>query len=80
MVISNRSTCNSYTIERYLKIVSNIRRLLPDASITADCIVGFPGETEEQFQNTLDLMKEVSLSVVFYYNFPIYQWCHVICY
>lgn len=50
-----------YTRERYLEIVRNIRSLCPDAAITADCIVGFPGETEEQFQETLTLMEEVSL-------------------
>lgn len=48
-----------YTRERYLEIVHNIRKILPDAAITGDCIVGFPGETEEQFQQTLSLMEEV---------------------
>lgn len=53
-----------YTRERYLQIVSNIRNHLPDAAITADCIVGFPGETDEQFQETLDLMEEVKFELV----------------
>lgn len=53
-----------YTRERYLQIVSAIRSALPDAAITADVIVGFPGETEEQFQRTLDLMEEVSLQLI----------------
>lgn len=48
-----------YTRQRYLDIVKHIRAAMPDAAITADCIVGFPGETEEQFQRTLDLMEEV---------------------
>jgi len=48
-----------YTIERYLEIINNIRTILPDAAITGDCIVGFPGETEEQFQETLEVMKQV---------------------
>lgn len=48
-----------YTRERYLEIVNTIRELLPDAAITGDCIVGFPGETEEQFQETLKLMELV---------------------
>jgi tRNA-2-methylthio-N6-dimethylallyladenosine synthase len=48
-----------HTREKYLHIVHRIRSRLPDAAITADVIVGFPGETEEQFQETLSLMKEV---------------------
>ena len=50
-----------YTRERYLNIVRAIRELQPDAAIVADCIVGFPGETEQQFQATLSLMEEVSV-------------------
>jgi tRNA-2-methylthio-N6-dimethylallyladenosine synthase len=48
-----------HTAEKYLQIVANIRERLPDAAITADAIVGFPGETEEQFENTLRLMEAV---------------------
>lgn len=48
-----------YDRERYLEIVKSIRTILPDAAITGDCIVGFPGETEEQFQQTLSMMEEV---------------------
>mmetsp|Transcript_54855 Transcript_54855/g.164159 ORF Transcript_54855/g.164159 Transcript_54855/m.164159 type:complete len:413 (-) Transcript_54855:203-1441(-) len=48
-----------HTREKYLQIIDRIRTRLPDASITADVIVGFPGETEEQFQETLSLMEEV---------------------
>jgi tRNA-2-methylthio-N6-dimethylallyladenosine synthase len=53
-----------YTRESYLHLINNIRTLIPDASITADCIVGFPGETEEQFQNTLKLMEEVKFDMI----------------
>jgi len=53
-----------YTREKFLKIVERIRSRLPEASITADVIVGFPGETEEQFQDTLSLMKEVVFDTV----------------
>jgi tRNA-2-methylthio-N6-dimethylallyladenosine synthase len=48
-----------HTREKYMHIIDRIRYRLPDASITADVIVGFPGETEEQFQETLRLMEEV---------------------
>lgn len=48
-----------YSYESYLKIIERIRRESPDAGIFADVIVGFPGETEEQFQRTLDLMNAV---------------------
>jgi tRNA-2-methylthio-N6-dimethylallyladenosine synthase len=48
-----------YTHESYMKIIDRIKRLSPDASICGDVIVGFPGETDAQFQRTLDLMSEV---------------------
>lgn len=53
-----------YTRVRFLEIVNTIRSQLPDAAITADCIVGFPGETEEQFLKTLSLMEEVKFEMV----------------
>lgn len=59
-----RNMRRGYTRERFLEIVQSIRSLLPDAAITADCIVGFPGETEEQFQETLSLMEEVKFEQV----------------
>jgi tRNA-2-methylthio-N6-dimethylallyladenosine synthase len=49
---------------RYREICHNIRRYMPDASISADVIVGFPGETEEQFQRTVDLCMEVGFDRV----------------
>merc|ERR1719387_1316214 len=48
-----------HTAEQYLQTVARIRERIPDAAITADAIVGFPGETEEQFEATLRLMEEV---------------------
>ena len=55
-----RNMRRGYTRARFLEIVAAIRKQLPDAAITADCIVGFPGETEEQFLKTLSLMEEVT--------------------
>eukprot|EP00532_Pseudo-nitzschia_australis_P012459 CAMPEP_0168219822 /NCGR_PEP_ID=MMETSP0140_2-20121125/8833_1 /TAXON_ID=44445 /ORGANISM="Pseudo-nitzschia australis, Strain 10249 10 AB" /LENGTH=822 /DNA_ID=CAMNT_0008148365 /DNA_START=213 /DNA_END=2681 /DNA_ORIENTATION=+ len=48
-----------YTFESYMRIINKIRAASPDAAITADVIVGFPGETEAAFQRTLDLMEAV---------------------
>jgi tRNA-2-methylthio-N6-dimethylallyladenosine synthase len=48
-----------YTREKYRQIIDKIREYMPDASISADAIVGFPGETEEQFENTLKLVEEI---------------------
>lgn len=48
-----------YTQEKYRRIIATIRHYMPDAAISADAIVGFPGETEAQFQNTLKLVEEI---------------------
>jgi len=48
-----------YTQEKYRRIIDTIRQYKPDASISADAIVGFPGETEEQFENTLKLVEDI---------------------
>ena len=60
----------SYTREQYLERIHSIRRILPDCSITTDLIAGFCGETEEEHQETLSLMKEVEFdgSFMFHYS------------
>jgi tRNA-2-methylthio-N6-dimethylallyladenosine synthase len=54
-----KAMSRGYTHEKYRRIVDKIRHYLPDAAISADAIVGFPGETEEQFQNTLQLVEDI---------------------
>ncbi len=48
-----------YTHEKYRRIIDKIREYMPDAAISADAIVGFPGETEQQFENTLKLVDDI---------------------
>ncbi len=50
-----------YDREKYFEIANKIRKMVPDVTITSDFIAGFPGETEEQFKNTLTAMEELCL-------------------
>src|ERR1700752_745528 len=55
----------TYTRERYLERVALIREHVPDCALTTDVIVGFPGETEADFEQTLTLMEEVGYDGAF---------------
>ncbi len=54
-----------YTKDRYLEMVQKVRETTPECSITTDIIVGFPGETEEDFQETLDLVEKARFDQAF---------------
>lgn len=60
-----------YTKEDYLKLISKIKNINPDISISTDIIVGFPGETEEDFQETIDLVKEVEFDSAFTFLYSV---------
>ena len=58
-----------YTREHYLDLIRQVRAAVPQATLTTDIIVGFPGETEAQFQRTLDLVREVRYDAAYMYMY-----------
>jgi tRNA-2-methylthio-N6-dimethylallyladenosine synthase len=69
-----------YTVEKYLEKVEQIRSIVPDVSLGTDIIVGFPTETEEEFQLTYDIFKQIRYSVAFLFAYsarkgtPAFRW------
>ena len=59
----------SYRRERYLGIIERVRAAMPDAAITTDIIVGFPGETEADFQETLDVVRAARFAGAFTFQY-----------
>ncbi len=59
----------SYRADRYLKIISDVRSAMPSAGITTDIIVGFPGESEEDFSQTLEVVKEVRFTAAYTFQY-----------
>ncbi len=58
-----RAMKREYTVDDYRRLIDRIRRYLPGTSIATDIIVGFPGETAEHFQGTLDILAELKMDV-----------------
>ncbi|MCX7597774.1 MAG: tRNA (N6-isopentenyl adenosine(37)-C2)-methylthiotransferase MiaB, partial [Armatimonadetes bacterium] len=58
-----------YTYDHYRRIVQRARELIPDIAITTDLMVGFPGETEEQFQRTLSAVEEIRFDQAFMFKY-----------
>jgi tRNA-2-methylthio-N6-dimethylallyladenosine synthase len=61
----------SYRTDRYLGILERVRKAMPESQVTTDIIVGFPGETEEDFQATLDLCTQARFSAAYTYQYSI---------
>lgn len=59
-----RAMARGYTVERYRRIIDRIRERMPDASLSADVIVAFPGETDAQYRRTLALIEEIGFDQV----------------
>jgi len=59
-----KAMARGYTVDRYRRIVERIRQRMPDAAISADVIVAFPGETDAQYRRTLDLIAEIGFDQV----------------
>ena len=58
-----------YSREGYLQLVQDLRRTVPDIELTTDVIVGFPGETDRDFEDTLSLMEEVGYAAAFTFKY-----------
>jgi tRNA-2-methylthio-N6-dimethylallyladenosine synthase len=64
-----QSMRRSYRRERYLGIIEKVRAAIPAAAITTDIIVGFPGESDDDFAQTLDLVREVKFSAAYTFQY-----------
>jgi tRNA-2-methylthio-N6-dimethylallyladenosine synthase len=64
-----RSMRRSYRRERYLGIIDRVRSAMPDAAITTDIIVGFPGETDDDFEQTLEVVRSARFASAFTFQY-----------
>jgi len=58
-----------YTREEYLQIIKDLRRLMPDICLSTDIIVGFPGESDKEFQDTMSLLEEIRYTNIFSFRY-----------
>jgi tRNA-2-methylthio-N6-dimethylallyladenosine synthase len=58
-----------YTVEEYMKKVGHLRKLRPQISITSDIIIGFPGETQNDYQETIDMMEKIRFDSTFSFKY-----------
>ena len=58
-----------YTYEKYRKIIKNAREIVPDITVTTDLLVGFPGESKDDFKMTLDAVKEIEFDYAFMFMY-----------
>jgi tRNA-2-methylthio-N6-dimethylallyladenosine synthase len=64
-----RAMRRGYTRESYLELIEKLRRVRPDVAITSDVMVGFPGESEHDFELTLDLVKGIEFDALFSFKY-----------
>ncbi|MEO5509733.1 MAG: tRNA (N6-isopentenyl adenosine(37)-C2)-methylthiotransferase MiaB, partial [Longimicrobiales bacterium] len=60
-----------YTVDGYREIVRQVRSAIPDIALSTDVIVGFPGESDEEYEATLDLMREIRFDDAFLYKYSL---------
>ena len=60
-----------YTVEEYIDVVDKLRKSRPDIAISSDFIVGFAGETEKDFEDTLNICKQVEYATAFSFKYSI---------
>lgn len=60
-----------YTVDYYVNLVAKIRQAVPDASITTDLIIGFPGETDELFSETLEFIKQLQFDAAYTFLYSV---------
>src|ERR1700751_1917204 len=66
-----RAMRRAYRRDKYLRIIDRVRAAMPDAAITTDIIVGFPGETDQDFEDTLDLVRRARFAGAFTFRYSI---------